>query len=72
MSSFEVTASRERGWWSLVAHDVDGREVASQSRRLDRAEATIRAAIALVLDVDPETFEVTIVPGGAGPTPRVR
>jgi hypothetical protein len=62
MTSFRVTATRESGWWSLVAHDVGGREVASQSRRLDRAEAAIRAAIALVLDADPATFEVTVVP----------
>lgn len=62
MRNFRVRATREPGWWSLVADDVGGREVASQSRRLDQAEAAIRAAIALVLDVDPAAFEVTIVP----------
>lgn len=60
--NFRVRATREPGWWSLVADDVGGREVASQSRRLDQADAAIRAAIALVLDVDPAAFEVTIVP----------
>jgi hypothetical protein len=43
--------------WSLVANDVDGREVASQARRLDQADATIREAIALVLEVDDEAFD---------------
>jgi DNA-directed RNA polymerase specialized sigma24 family protein len=62
MHTYRVTATREGGWWSLVAHDVGGREVASQSRRLDRADVAIRAAIALVLDVDPASFEVRIEP----------
>jgi hypothetical protein len=62
MTTFEVSATREQGWWSLVAHDVGGREVASQSRRLDQADAAIRAAIALVLDVDDASFDVTVVP----------
>jgi DNA-directed RNA polymerase specialized sigma24 family protein len=62
MHTYRVTATREGGWWSLVAHDVGGREVASQSRRLDRADAAIRAAIALVLDVEAGSFEVTVEP----------
>lgn len=62
MTTFQVTATREDGWWSLVAHDVGGREVASQSRRLDQADGVIREAIALVLDVEPGTFEVTVAP----------
>ncbi|MDP8930072.1 MAG: hypothetical protein M3O70_16260 [Actinomycetota bacterium] len=62
MTTYTVTAIRDGGWWSLVAEDVGGREVASQSRRLDQADAAIREAIALVLDVDPDTFDVDIVP----------
>jgi len=62
MNAYKVTATREPAWWSLVAHDVGGREVASQSRRLDQAEVSIRAAIALVLDVDAASFTVTITP----------
>ncbi len=62
MTTYTVTATREGGWWSLVAEDVGGREVASQSRRLDQADAAIREAIALVLDADPETFDVDVVP----------
>ncbi len=60
--TYRVTATREGVWWSLVAEDVQGREVASQARRLDRADAAIREAIALVLDVDGEDFDVDIVP----------
>ena len=51
-----------------MANDVDGREVASQARRLDQADAAIREAIALVLDVDQGAFDVEISPelGRAG------
>lgn len=62
MTCYTVTASRDGGWWSLIAADVDGREVASQSRRLDQADAAIREAIALVLDVDKDSFDVEVVP----------
>lgn len=62
MTRYTVTATRDGGWWSLIAADVDGREVASQSRRLDQADGAIREAIALVLDVDEHSFEVDIVP----------
>jgi DNA-directed RNA polymerase specialized sigma subunit len=62
MITFQVTATRDGDWWSLVALDVEGREVASQSRRLDQAEDAIREAIALVLDVDRGEFDVDITP----------
>jgi DNA-directed RNA polymerase specialized sigma24 family protein len=62
MDTYRVTAVREDAWWSLVAHDVGGREVASQARRLDQADAVIREAIALVLDIDAGSFEVDVTP----------
>jgi DNA-directed RNA polymerase specialized sigma subunit len=62
VNTYQVTATRDGDWWSLVAHDVEGREVASQARRLDQADAAIREAIALVLDVDGDAFEVSISP----------
>lgn len=62
MNTYHVTATRDGDWWSLVAVNVGGREVASQSRRLDQADAAIREAIALVLDVDVDDFEVEISP----------
>lgn len=62
VNTYRVTATRDGDWWSLVAHEVEGREVASQSRRLDQADAAIREAIALVLDVDDDAFEVAIKP----------
>jgi DNA-directed RNA polymerase specialized sigma subunit len=62
MTTYQVVATRDGDWWSLVASNVGGREVASQSRRLDQADAAIREAIALVLDVEHETFDVDITP----------
>jgi DNA-directed RNA polymerase specialized sigma subunit len=62
VNTYRVTATRDGDWWSLVAHEVQGREVASQARRLDQADVAIREAIALVLDVDGDAFEVTISP----------
>jgi DNA-directed RNA polymerase specialized sigma subunit len=62
VNTYRVTATRDGDWWSLVAYDVEGREVASQSRRLDQAETAIREAIALVLDIDGDAFEVDISP----------
>ena len=62
MNTYRVTATRDGDWWSLVAYDVEGREVASQARRLDQADAAIREAIALVLDADGDAFEVAISP----------
>lgn len=62
MTTYTVTATRDGAWWSLVAPDVAGREVASQSRRLDQADAVIRDAIALVLDVDQDAFAVDVTP----------
>ena len=63
MTTYRVTATRDGDWWSLVAHEVEGREVASQSRRLDQADAAIREAIALVLDVDvDDAFDLHITP----------
>jgi DNA-directed RNA polymerase specialized sigma subunit len=62
VTTYRVTATREADWWSLVAVDVERREVASQARRLDQAGAAIREAIALVLDVGSDSFDVDIVP----------
>lgn len=58
---YDVTATREAGWWAVVA-DLEEREVASQARRLDQVEPMIREAIALVLDVEEDAFDVEITP----------
>ncbi|MEX0868812.1 MAG: hypothetical protein WD011_03990 [Nitriliruptoraceae bacterium] len=62
MTTYRVVARRDGDWWSLVAEDVGAREVASQCRRLEQADAAIRDAIALVLGVDRDAFDVQIDP----------
>ena len=58
---YAVTATREGDWWAIVA-DLGEREVASQARRLDQVEPTIREVIGLVLDVDEHAFDVAVTP----------
>ncbi len=57
---YTVHARRVGGWWALDAQGVRG--VHTQVRRLDQAEATARDAIAGVLDVASDSFEIIVVP----------
>jgi len=62
---YTVTATREGDWWELDIEDLDG--VFSQARRLDQAEAMARDAIAVMLDVPEDSFDVKIEPALSGP-----
>lgn len=57
---YQVQAIRSGRWWALEAPQVP--RARSQARRLDQAEPMIREAIAMVLDVDPDSFDVEIHP----------
>lgn len=56
--TYRVECRRAGRWWALKAPEVPG--VHTQSRRLDRAEDMARDAIALVLDVSPDSFDVRL------------
>lgn len=57
MRTFTARATRtSSGWWAVDVPELDG--VYTQARRLDQVEAMARDAIALVLDVEPDSFEV--------------
>ncbi len=56
----EVRAIRSGRWWALEATQIP--RARSQARRLDQAEPMIREAIAMVLDIDPGSFDVEIHP----------
>jgi DNA-directed RNA polymerase specialized sigma subunit len=59
--TYRATVQRQGAWWAIIAEQVDRHgPVASQSRRLDQAEPMIRDAIALTLDVDPDSFDVEL------------
>jgi len=47
-------------WWAIRVPEVDG--VFSQARRLDRVEYMARDAIALMLEVPPNSFRVMVRP----------
>jgi predicted transcriptional regulator len=59
MKTYEVTAARSGQWWSIEA-SVPRASVWTQARRMDQIEATVREAIALSLDVTPDSFEINV------------
>jgi len=55
---YTATAERGEGWWAIRVVELPG--VFSQARRLDRIEAMARDAIALLLDIPSDSFDVTV------------
>lgn len=56
--TYTAMAERDGAWWAIRVAELPG--VFSQARRLDRVEAMARDAIALLLDVPPHSFDVTV------------
>jgi hypothetical protein len=61
MAMYTARCRRVGRWWAIEIPEVNG-GIHTQARRLDRAEATARDAIALTLDVRPDSFAVQVVP----------
>lgn len=59
MTTYTVTATREDGWWVLLA-DVGTRTIATQAKRLDQADEMAREAIAMALDVSEDSFDIDV------------
>jgi hypothetical protein len=59
MRRYTVRARRIGGWWAL---DVEGLRVHSQVRRIDQADEMARDAIAGVLEIAPDSFEIVVAP----------
>lgn len=57
---YTARCSRSGAWWAIVVPEVPG--VYTQARRLDQAEDMARDAIALLLDVPPDSFDVEVHP----------
>lgn len=55
---YTATAERGEGWWAIRVVKLPG--VFSQARRLDRVEGMARDAVALLLDIRPDSFDVTV------------
>jgi hypothetical protein len=60
MNRYTVHARRVGKWWALDVEDVSGAH--TQVRRLDQADEMAHDAIAGVLDVSPDSFEVVVTP----------
>jgi predicted RNase H-like HicB family nuclease len=58
--AYTAVSRRSGGWWAISVPELKG--VHSQARRLDQVERMAREAIALFLDVPPDSFELTVEP----------
>jgi predicted RNase H-like HicB family nuclease len=58
--AYSAKAIRSGDWWAITIPELQG--VHSQARRLDQAQRMAREAIALFLDIPPDSFEVAVVP----------
>jgi hypothetical protein len=60
MKRYTVTARRIGSWWALDVEGLPG--VHTQVRRIDQADEMTRDAIAGVLDISPDSFEIIVAP----------
>lgn len=60
MTTYTAEVRRCGEWWAITVPEVDG--VFSQARHLEEVEYMARDAIALMLDVSPDSFEVKVAP----------
>src|SRR5437870_1406321 len=58
--TYTARCQRSGDWWAISVPDLRG--VRTQPRRLENAEAMVRDAIALFLDVPSDAFDVRIEP----------
>lgn len=66
--TYRVECRRSGGWWAISVPDLKG--VHSQARRLDHVPGMARDAIALILDVAPDTVQVEILPEVPNPASK--
>ena len=59
-STYQVRATRTGRWWAIEVPELPG--VHSQARRLDQVESMAREAIALLLGVSEDAFDVAVMP----------
>jgi hypothetical protein len=60
MKRYTVIARRIGSWWALDVEGLPG--VHTQVRRIDQADEMTRDAIAGVLDISPDSFEIIVAP----------
>jgi predicted RNase H-like HicB family nuclease len=67
---YTAEATRSGNWWAITVPEIKG--VFSQARRLDQVEAMAREAIALMLNVRPDSFHVEVKPDVPGEVVQAR
>lgn len=60
MKTYTARCVRTGDWWAITVAELTG--IFSQARRLEQVEGMAREAIALMLEVAPDSFEVKVVP----------
>jgi predicted RNase H-like HicB family nuclease len=65
---YTVSCRRVGGWWAISVGELRG--VHSQARRLDQVQSMAREAIALMLDVAPDSFDVEVIPAVPAPVTK--
>jgi predicted RNase H-like HicB family nuclease len=60
MKTYTAVCVRSGDWWAIRVPELKG--VHSQTKRLAQVEAMARDAVALFLDVDPNSFAVQVQP----------
>lgn len=60
VKTYRVVAERSGKWWAAHVPEVAG--VHTQARRLEQVEAEAREALALMLEVEPDSIAVTVEP----------
>ena len=58
--NFNASAVHFQGWWAITVHGVLDSTIHTQAKRIDRIEYMARDAIALGLQVSPDSFDVTV------------
>ena len=67
---YTVEAIRSGNWWAITVPEIKG--FFSQARRLDQVETMAREAIALMLNVRPDSFDVEVKPDVPGEVVQAR
>lgn len=60
MTTYTARATRSGDWWAIEVEELEG--VFTQARRLEQVEAMARDAIALMLDIPPDSFDIVMQP----------
>ena len=66
---YTAIAERDGTWWAITVPELPG--VFSQARRLDRVEYMARDAIALMLEVPPDSFDIGVIENHDPPSQEV-